>query len=46
MNKPDLSVKRVTTQDLMKNLQGKEIWLDIDATDTEGYHLCKWCRQE
>ena len=36
LNKPDLSVKRVTTQDLMKNLQGRDIWLDIDATDTEG----------
>lgn len=36
LNKPDIHVKKVTTQKLMKNLQGRDIWLDIDADDDEG----------
>lgn len=36
LNKPDIHVKRVTTQKVMKNLQGRDIWLDIDADDDEG----------
>ena len=35
LGKPDLSVKRVETQKLMKNLQGRDVWLDIDATDSD-----------
>lgn len=34
LNKPDLQVKSVETQKLMKNLLGRDIWLDIDATDS------------
>ena len=34
LNKPDLMVKSVETQKLMKNLLGRDIWLDIDATDS------------
>ena len=34
LNKPDISVKRVETQKLMKNLLGRDVWLDIDATDS------------
>lgn len=34
LNKPDLTVKSVETQKLMKNLLGRDIWLDIDATDS------------
>ncbi len=36
LNKTDIHVKKVTTQKLMKNLQGRDIWLDIDADDDEG----------
>lgn len=36
LDKPDLSVKSVTTQKVMKNLLGRDIWLDIDADDKEG----------
>lgn len=36
LNKPDISVKRVKTQRLMKNLLGRDIWLDIDADDADG----------
>ena len=36
LNKPDIVVKRVTTQKVMKNLLGRDIWLDIDATDASG----------
>lgn len=36
LNKPDISVKNVTTQKVMKNLLGRDIWLDIDASDSEG----------
>lgn len=32
----DLSVSRVKTQQVMKNLLGRDIWLDIAATDTNG----------
>ena len=34
LNKPDLSVKSVKTQKVMKNLLGRDIWLDISATDS------------
>ncbi len=34
LNKPDLSVKSVKTQKVMKNLLGRDIWLDIDASDS------------
>ena len=34
MEKPDLTVKRVQTQKLMKNLQGRSVCLDIDAIDS------------
>lgn len=36
LNKPDISVESVTTQKVMKNLLGRDIWLDIDATDSTG----------
>ena len=39
LNKPDLSVKSVNTQKVMKNLQGRDIWLDIDATDSDDNEL-------
>lgn len=35
MGKPDLIVKRVQTQKVMKNLQGRTVWLDINAVDSE-----------
>lgn len=34
LGKPDLSVKSVRTQQVMKNLLGRDIWLDILATDS------------
>ena len=36
LNKPDISVKSVKTQKVMKNLLGRDIWLDIDAEDSDG----------
>ena len=39
LNKPDLSVKSVNTQKVMKNLQGRDIWLDIDAIDSDDNEL-------
>ena len=36
LGKPNLSVKRVTTQKQLKNLLGRDIWLDIDADDIDG----------
>lgn len=36
LDKPDISVKNVKTQKVMKNLLGRDIWLDIDADDSEG----------
>lgn len=36
LNKPDLVVTSVRTQSVMKNLLGRDIWLDIDANDAEG----------
>ena len=36
LDKPDISVKKVKTQKVMKNLLGRDIWLDIDADDSEG----------
>ncbi|MBR1930072.1 MAG: PD-(D/E)XK nuclease family transposase [Lachnospiraceae bacterium] len=39
LNKPNLSVKSVKTQKVMKNLLGRDIWLDIDATDGDNAEL-------
>lgn len=36
LGKSDISVENVTTQRVMKNLLGRDIWLDIDATDSDG----------
>ena len=36
LKKPDISVKKVKTQKVMKNLLGRDIWLDIDAEDKNG----------
>ena len=36
LGKKDISVSRVTTQKVMKNLLGRDIWLDIDANDALG----------
>lgn len=36
LNKQDIHVKKVTTQKVMKNLLGRDIWLDIDADDDSG----------
>lgn len=36
LDKPDIHVKKVTTQKQMKNLQGRDIWLVIDADDDKG----------
>lgn len=33
LNRDDIFVKSVKTQQIMKNLQGRDIWLDIDAKD-------------
>ena len=35
LNRPDISVKSVRTQQVLKNLQGRDIWLDIDAKDQD-----------
>lgn len=34
LNKSDLTVKSVKTQKIMKNLLGRDIWLDVDAVDS------------
>ena len=39
LNKPDLSVKQVRTQKVMKNLLGRDIWLDVDATDSNNAEI-------
>ena len=39
LGKPDLSVKSVKTQKVMKNLLGRDIWLDIDVTDSENTEI-------
>ena len=39
LGKPDIVVKRVKTQKVMKNLLGRDIWLDIDATDSKDNEL-------
>lgn len=39
LNRDDISVKSVKTQKLMKNLVGRDIWLDIDAVDSENREL-------
>ena len=36
MNMPDLRVINVKTQRIMKNLLGRDVWLDIDAEDSSG----------
>lgn len=36
LNKQDIHVKKVTTQKVMKNLLGRDVWLDIDANDDSG----------
>ena len=36
LNKPDIRVKKVTTQKVMKNLLGRDVRLDIDADDGSG----------
>ena len=36
LGRPDIKVLNVKTQKLMKNLLGRDIWLDIDATDDSG----------
>ena len=36
LEKPDISVISVKTQKQMKSLSGRDIWLDIDARDSEG----------
>ena len=36
LNKPDIKVTRVKTQKVLKNLAGRDIWLDIDANDADG----------
>ncbi len=36
LHKPDICVKQVVTQKVMKNLLGRDVWLDIDAVDTTG----------
>lgn len=36
LDKPDISVKQVRAQKVMKNLLGRDIWLDIDAFDASG----------
>lgn len=35
LNKPDLIVNSVRTQKVMKNLLGRDIWLDINASDSQ-----------
>ena len=39
LNRDDITVKRVKTQKLMKNLLGRDLWLDIDAVDSENREL-------
>ena len=36
MERPDLKVERVTVQSVYKNLQGRSLTLDIEATDSTG----------
>ena len=36
LNRQDIHVTNVTTQRVMKNLLGRDIWLDIDANDDSG----------
>ena len=39
LDREDLKVKKVTTQKAMKNLQGRDIYLDIDAVDSNGSEI-------
>lgn len=36
LGKPELTVTSVKAQKVMKNLLGRDIWLDIDANDSDG----------
>lgn len=36
LDRTDLKVSEVKTQKVMKNLQGRDVWLDIYATDSDG----------
>ncbi|MCR5129217.1 MAG: PD-(D/E)XK nuclease family transposase [Lachnospiraceae bacterium] len=36
LDKPDIVVEKVTTQKIMKNLLGRDVWFDIDAHDSSG----------
>ena len=36
LGKPGLKVNRVETQKLLKNLQGRDIWLDVEAEEADG----------
>lgn len=36
LSKPDIKVKSVKIQKVMKNLLGRDIWLDIEAEDADG----------
>lgn len=36
LGRPDITVRRVTTQKVMKNLLGRDVWLDVDADDADG----------
>ena len=39
LGRDDITVKSVKTQKLMKNLVGRDIWLDIDAVDGENREM-------
>ena len=39
LNRDDITVKSVRTQKIMKNLMGRDIWLDIDAVDSESREI-------
>ena len=39
LSRDDIKVKSVKTQRLMKNLLGRDVWLDIDAVDSENREL-------
>jgi hypothetical protein len=39
LDRPDLQVIRVSTQRVMKNLLGRDVWLDIDATDSNNTEI-------
>lgn len=39
LGRSDITVKRVETQKLMKNLLGRDVWLDIDAVDSDNAEI-------